>query len=81
MPPAIFRERLDQLKELMAREGRDFSRLSIAMVSSPDELKQKPELLPQWSELGVGQLILAFGGATAQDTLAQLEGCTHVIKK
>jgi probable F420-dependent oxidoreductase len=79
MPLEVFRERLDQLKELMVRKGRDFSCLSIAMVSSPDELKQKPELLSQLNELGVGQLILAFTGATAQDTISQLEDAARVV--
>ncbi len=65
----------------MAQKGRDFSRLSIARVSSPEELKQKPELLSQLRELGVEQMILAFAGANAQDTISQLEDFARVVVK
>jgi hypothetical protein len=81
MPLEVLRERIRQLKELMAQKSRDFSRLSLAIVSSPEELKQKPELLSQLSELGVGQMILAVTGAHAQDMTAQLEDCARVVTK
>ena len=81
MPLEVLRARITQLKNLMAQKGQDFSRLSLAMVSSPDELKQKPELPSQLSELGVGHLILAFTGATAQDTIAQLEDAARMVMK
>ena len=78
MPLEVLRERISQLKELMAQKGRDFSRLSIAMVGSPAELKQNSELLSQLSKLGVGQMILAFSEANAQDTISQLEDFARV---
>jgi len=81
MPLEVLRERLSQLKELMAQKSRDFSCLSLAMVSSPEDLKQKPEFLSQLSKLGVGQMILAFTGAHAQDTISQLEDCARVVMK
>ncbi len=81
MPLEVLRERISQLKELMAQKGRDFSRLSIAMVGSPVELKQNPELLSQLSKLGVGQMILAFSGANAQDTISQLEDFARAVVK
>jgi ribosomal protein L10 len=65
----------------VAQKGRDFSRLSIAMVGSPAELQQQPELLSQLSKLGVGQMILAFTGANAQDTISQLEDFARVVVK
>ncbi len=65
----------------MAQKGRDFSRLSIARVGSPEELKQKPELLSQLRELGVEQMILAFTGAHAQDTISQLADFARVVMK
>jgi len=79
LPLEVLRERLSQLKELIAQQGRDFSRLSIAMVSSPEELKQKPELPAQLAELEVEQMVLAFTGAHAQDTISQLEACARVL--
>ena len=81
MPLEVLRERISQLKELMAQKGRDFSRLSIAMVGSPAELKQNPELLSQLSKLGVGQMILAFSEANAQDTISQLEDFARAVVK
>jgi len=81
MPLEVLRERISQLKELMAQKGRDFSCLSLAMVSSPEDLKQKPEFLSQLSKLGVGQMILAFTGANAQDTISQLEDFARVGMK
>jgi len=67
------REKIDQLKELMAKRGRDFSRLSISMLGSPDELKQKPGLLSRLGELGVEEMVLFFSGMDAQGTVSQLE--------
>ncbi len=65
----------------VAQKGRDFSRLSIAMVGSPAELQQQPELLSQLSKLGVGQMILAFTGANAQDTISQREDFARAVVK
>lgn len=75
------REKVDQLKELMAKRGRDFSRLSLSMLGSPDELKQKPELLSQLSELGVGEMVLFFSGMDAQGTISQLEDFARTMIK
>lgn len=79
MPMETLREKFRQLKELMAQRGRDFSRLSLAMFGSPEELKRQPAILSQLSEIGVGQIVLGFMGAKAQDTISQLEDFARVV--
>jgi probable F420-dependent oxidoreductase len=81
MPLEVLRERLGQLRELMTRQGRDFSRLSLSTFRAPEELKQKPGLLSQLGELGVEEIVLLFTGVNAQDTISQLEDFARAVMK
>ena len=77
----VLQKAVSQLKELVVKRGRDFSRLAISMLGSPDELKKKPELLSQLGELGVGEMVLFFSGMDAQGTISQLEDFARAMMK
>jgi probable F420-dependent oxidoreductase len=81
MPLDLLRERLGQLRELMKQKGRDFSRLSLFRFSVPDEVMQNPDLLAQLHELGIEKMVLGFMGATAHDTITQLENFACTVMK
>jgi len=72
---------LNQLKELMAERGRDYTSLSLATFASPDVVKQQPESVAQLCALGISQMVLGFMGKNAQDTIAQLEDFARVVMK
>ncbi|MGE0822557.1 MAG: LLM class F420-dependent oxidoreductase [Candidatus Binatia bacterium] len=81
MPLETLREKLTQLKTLMAERGRDYSRLSLATFGSPAVVKQQPESVTQLSTLGISQMVLGFMGKNAQDTIAQLEDFARTVMK
>jgi probable F420-dependent oxidoreductase len=74
-------EKVARLKELMKQKGRDFSSLAISLLSPASGIVQKPERLSQFSELGVGEMVLFFSGADAQGTVSQLEDFARTMLK
>ena len=81
MPLETLREKLEQLKQLMAERGRDYASLSLATFGSPDAIKQQPESVAQLSALGISQMVLGFMGKNTQDTCAQLEDFARVVMR
>ena len=73
VPLEVLRERVSQLKALMAERGRDFSQLSISMIGDAKELKRNPDKLAALEELGVREMILFMGAPRVDATLAELE--------
>jgi probable F420-dependent oxidoreductase len=81
IPLEKLQEQMAQLRELMKQRGRDFSSLSISLLSPASDLMQDPERLSQLSELGVGETVLFFSGADAQGTISQLEDFARTMMK
>lgn len=79
IPIETLRQRMDQLKELMAERGRDFSRLSISTFADPKELQQNPDRLTELSELGVQEMVLFMTSLDTETTLAQLEEAANAF--
>ncbi len=81
VPVEVLREKVAQLKDLMAKKGRDFSSLFISMLGSPDEIRQKPELLPQLGELGVQEVVLFLGEPDSQASIAKIGAFARTVMK
>ncbi len=75
----VLRERVGQLKALMAERGRDFSQLSISTIGNAKELKQNPDKLTALEELGVQEMILFMGAPQVNATLAELEEAAQAL--
>lgn len=73
IPVEAFRERRDQLQALMQERGRSMSELSISMLGSVRDLQQDRGKLAALEELGVKEIVLFMMGATAADTLKDVE--------
>ena len=73
IPIETLRERMGQLKELMAERDRDFSQLSISMLGDPKDLQENPGKLAELSEIGVQEMVLFMTALDTDKTLAQLE--------
>lgn len=69
----VFRERLGQLQTLMTERGRSMSELSISMLGSVRDLQQDRGKIAALEELGVKEMVLFMMGATAADTLKDVE--------
>ena len=79
IPIETLRERMGQLKELMAERGRDFSQLSISMLGDPKDLRENPGKLAELSELGVQEMVLFMTALDTDKTLAQLEEVANTL--
>ncbi len=73
IPVDTLRERIGQLKELMAERGRNFSELSFSMLGDTQDFKDNPDKLPQLEELGVREMIMFMADVDTDKTLAKLE--------
>ena len=73
IPVDTLRERIGQLKELMAERGRNFSELSFSMLCDTQDLTDNPGKLVELEELGVQEVILFMTDVDTDKTLAKLE--------
>lgn len=73
IPVDVFRERLGQLQTLMTERGRSMSELSISMLGSVRDLQQDRGKIAALEELGVKEMVLFMMGATAADTIKDVE--------
>ena len=73
IPVDTLRERIGQLKELMAERGRNFSDLSFSMLGDTQDLKDNPGKLAELEALGVQEMILFMTDVDTDKTLAKLE--------
>jgi hypothetical protein len=79
IPVATLRERMGQLKELMAERDRDFSQLSISMLGDVKDLQGNPGKLAELGELGVREMVLFMTALDTDKTLAQLEEAANAF--
>lgn len=79
IPIETLRERMGQLKELMAERDRDFSQLSISMLGDPKDLQENPGKLAELSEIGVQEMVLFMTALDTDKTLAQLEEVANTL--
>jgi probable F420-dependent oxidoreductase len=79
VPLETLRERMGQLRELMAERGRDFSQLSISMLGDVKALQENPDTLAALGELGVQEMVLFMATLDTDKTLAQLEEAANAF--
>ena len=79
IPVATLRERMGQLRELMAERDRDFSQLSISMLGDVKDLQDNPGKLAELGELGVREMVLFMTALDTDKTLAQLEEAANAF--
>lgn len=69
--PASAKERLDVLDRLLAENGR--TRKEVRILIAPFRHRATPEMLEQFAELGVDEVILQAGARSAEDTVGRME--------
>ena len=79
VPLETLRERMGQLRELMAERGRDFSQLSISMLGDVKDLQENPDTLAALGELGVQEMVLFMATLDTDKTLAQMEEAANAF--
>ena len=79
VPLETLKERMGQLRELMAERSRDFSRLSISMLGDVKDLQENPDTLAALGELGVQEMVLFMTALDTDKTLAQLEEAANAF--
>lgn len=65
------RERLSRLEELLAEQGR--SRKDVRIIITPKGHRVSPEIIEQFAELGVDELVFAAGARHIEDAIGRLE--------
>lgn len=78
---AVFKQRVEQLKALMADRGRSFSELYIAMTGDPAQLKQQPEKLAELETLGVQEIICFLTAPDTDGSIANMESTAQALIK
>lgn len=78
---AVFKQRVEQLKALMADRGRNFSELYIAMTGDPAQLKQQPEKLAELETLGVQEIICFLSAPDPDGSIANMESTAQALIK
>ena len=79
VPLETLKERMGQLRELMAERSRDFSQLSISMLGDVKDLQENPDTLAALGELGVQEMVLFMTALDTDKTLAQLEEAANAF--
>ena len=77
----VFRQRVEQLKTLLAERGRDFSELYISMTGNPADLKQHPDKVAELEALGVQEIICFMGAPDTDRSLADMESLARALIK
>lgn len=65
------KERLSRLEELLAEQGR--SRNDVRIIITPKGHRVSPEIIEQFAELGVDELVFAAGARHIEDAIGRLE--------
>ena len=79
IPAQTLRERMIQLKDLMADRGRDMSELSISMLADMSDLQENPEKLGELAEIGVEEMVLFMTALDTDKTIGQLETAANAF--
>ncbi len=79
IPAQALRERMTQLKDLMADRGRDMSELSISMLADMSDLQENPDKLGELAEIGVEEMVLFMTALDTDKTIGQLETAANAF--